>query len=397
MTRLAYVCADPGIPVFGTKGAAVHVREVVRALRRGEVHVELFATRTGGPPPRDLDDVAVHPLPVPTGGLADREASARAANAPLLDALSAAGPFDMVYERYSLWSWAGMAWARAGGAAGLLEVNAPLVDEQAHRRGLSDRAAAETVAARVLGEATAVVAVSGGVAEWARRRVGDPGAVHVVANAVDPTRFAAPARRGDAATFTVGFVGSLKPWHGVTTLVAALAHLVAADGTYRLRLVGDGPERARLEQAVQAAGISHATTFTGAVDPDDVPGQLALMDVATAPYPDTGEAYFSPLKITEYLAAGVPVVASAVPAVREAVTDGVDALLCAPGDPVALAAAIARLRAQPALRRTLADAGRRRIVAEDRTWDAVAKRILALGGGGMRPCATSLITSSQGA
>ncbi|MGI8875847.1 MAG: glycosyltransferase family 4 protein, partial [Egibacteraceae bacterium] len=162
MTRLAYVCADPGIPVFGTKGAAVHVREVVRALRRRGVHVELFATRTGGPPPPDLADVAVHPLPVPAGALADREAGARAANGPLVDALSAAGPFDIVYERYALWSWAGMAWARAGGAAGILEVNAPLVDEQAHHRGLSDRAAAEAVATRVLGDAAAVVAVSTG-------------------------------------------------------------------------------------------------------------------------------------------------------------------------------------------------------------------------------------------
>lgn len=396
MTRLAYVCADPGIPVFGTKGAAVHVREVVRALRRRGVDVELFATRTGGPPPHDLTDVTVHPLPVASGALADREASARAANGPLFDALSAAGPFDIVYERYSLWSWAGMAWARASGAAGLLEVNAPLVDEQAHHRGLSDRAAAEAVAARVLGDATAVVAVSNGVAAWARRRVTDPGAVHVIANAVDPARFAAPAHRGATSTFTVGFVGSLKPWHGVATLVAALAHLVAADGTYRLRLVGDGPERARLEQAVEAAGIGHATTFTGAVDPDDVPAQLALMDVATAPYPDTGEAYFSPLKLTEYLAAGVPVVASAVPAVRGAVTDGDDALLCPPGDPIALAAAIARLRAHPALRRALADAGRRRILAEDRTWDAVARRVLTLGGGGVRPRA-ALITSSRGA
>lgn len=386
MTLLAYVCADPGVPVFGTKGAAVHVREVVRALRRHGVHVELFATRTGGAPPPDLTDVAVHRLPAEqVGSPVNREVAARAANGPLHEALSAAGPFDVVYERYSLWSWAAMAWARERGAAGVLEVNAPLVDEQARHRGLTDRAAAEAVARRVMGDASAVVAVSPGVAEWARRRVTDPTAVHVVANAVDPARFAAtPAARGDASTFTVGFVGSLKPWHGVATLVAALARLVAADDTYRLRLVGDGPERLRLEQAVQAAGIGDATTFTGALDPDDIPGELAVMDVAAAPYPETGEAYFSPLKLTEYLAAGLPVVASAVPPVRGVVTDGVDALLCPPGDAVALAAAIARLRAQPALRRALGEAGRRRIVAEDRTWDAVAGRILSLAAADVR-------------
>jgi hypothetical protein len=52
--RIAYVCADPGVPVFGTKGASVHVQEVLRVLVRGGAEVELVCARTGGPPPADL-------------------------------------------------------------------------------------------------------------------------------------------------------------------------------------------------------------------------------------------------------------------------------------------------------------------------------------------------------
>lgn len=66
--RLAYVCADPGIPVFGAKGASIHVQEVIRAFRRQGLQVRLFAMRLGGEPPADLRDLPVHCLPEPPRG-----------------------------------------------------------------------------------------------------------------------------------------------------------------------------------------------------------------------------------------------------------------------------------------------------------------------------------------
>src|SRR5258705_550398 len=76
------------------------------------------------------------------------------------------GPFDLVYERYSLWSFAGMEYARAAKTKGLLEVNAPLIEEQAEHRGLVDRSGAERVAAQVLESASALLAVSEEVARY---------------------------------------------------------------------------------------------------------------------------------------------------------------------------------------------------------------------------------------
>ena len=101
--RIAYVCADAGIPVFGWKGSSLHVQEFIRALvKRGDC-VELFATRVEGERPADLERVGVHPLPaLPTNGRAVREQAALAANADLRAALEREAPFDLVYERYSL-------------------------------------------------------------------------------------------------------------------------------------------------------------------------------------------------------------------------------------------------------------------------------------------------------
>ena len=109
MMRIAYVCADSGVPVFGRKGCSVHVQEMIRAFRRsgGDVQVELFATAADGSPPAELDGLRVHRLPsvrADTPGLAAVEVLNRA----IAVALSGAGAFDLVYERYALWSAAAM-------------------------------------------------------------------------------------------------------------------------------------------------------------------------------------------------------------------------------------------------------------------------------------------------
>jgi glycosyltransferase involved in cell wall biosynthesis len=298
--RVAYVCADPGLPVFGRKGGSVHVQEVVRALRRQGHQVDLFATRQGGPAPIGLGDVAVHRLPeIGSGAPAEREARGRSANAGLACALDRAGAFDLVYERYSLWSRAGMECAERRGVPGIVEVNAPLIDEQASHRALVGHSEAEQTVRAVFAAATAVVAVSEPVAAWARGRTVDPTKVHVVANGVDSQRITPAPPRPPTATFTVGFLGTLKPWHGLEVLVDAVVLLVDADPSYRLLVVGDGPGADALAEHVEAVGITAATTMTGSVDPEDVPGYLHRMDVANAHYPALAGFYFSPLKLYE--------------------------------------------------------------------------------------------------
>lgn len=379
MSRVAYVSTDPGVPVFGRKGASVHVQAVVRELLRRGDEVHLLAARVDGDLPRGLDGVVLHHLPKIAGRGPDREVSAQEsarAAAGVLETLHAEAPLDLVYERYSLWSDAAMTWAEESGVPSVLEVNAPLVDEQATHRELHDRATAEAVAERAFAGAGSVVAVSEPVARWVSGRlpVGEAGHVHVVPNGVD-TRHVRPLPCPDGAPFTVGFVGTLKPWHGVEVLLDAFARL-ARTGDARLRIVGDGPMREDLAARAEALGVADQVDLVGAVAPESMPRELAGMDVAVAPYPDLPDFYFSPLKIYEYLAAGLPVVASDIGPVSDVLQRGHCGVLVRAGDERALAAALAGLRSDRGRRRELAECARS-VAVKEHDWGLVVDRVLA--------------------
>ena len=381
MRRVAYISADQGVPVFGRKGCSIHVQEVIRAFSRMGLEIDLFTARPEGTPPSGLENVVVHQLPAAAGSdPAAREQAALAANDVLQAVLQREGPFDMVYERYSLWSFAGVAYARAAHVPGLLEVNAPLIEEQAEHRGLVDRASARQVAKRVFGAADVLIAVSDAVKSYLQHYPAAAGRVHVIANGVNPNRFPldlAPSWLGPAGTFTVGFVGTLKPWHGLRPLAEAFALFHRANPKSCLLIVGDGPERERFQEDLAARGVREAAHFTGSLAPEEVPGLLASMDVGVAPYPSSQGFYFSPLKVYEYLAAGLPVVASRIGQLADLIEDEVNGLLCPPGDAVALAGALARLSRDPAWRKRLGQAARATVLRQH-TWDRVVERIVGL-------------------
>lgn len=382
MRRVAYVCADPGLPVFGTKGCSIHLRELVRAMSGLGAEVTVFARRLGDGDPRQLPGVRVVRLPsLPRGATLLRERAALAANASTQAALRAAGPFDLVVERYALWSYAGMEYARKSGVPGLLEVNAPLIEEQERYRELVDAAAARAASARAMNTATWLMPVSEELACHLRGSVPEPRKVVVVPNGVDPARFPRdlePSRPAGPGVFTVAFVGTLRPWHGVTTLVDAFALLRRCAPRSRLLVIGDGPERRSMVERLAACEALEAAELVGAVPHAEVPALLASADAAVAPYPTLENFYFSPLKLYEYMAARLPVVASDIGQLRELIRSGENGLLTPAGDARQLAGALAVLRADPQLRRRLGEAGRATIEA-GRTWSDVAGRVLALG------------------
>lgn len=378
MTRIAYVCADPGVPIFGRKGCSVHVQEVVRAFRRARADVEIFASRLGNEPPTDLVDISVNRFPLqPTDDLRERERRLAASNHAMAQALKRAAPFDLVYERFSLWSHAGMETACELGATGLLEVNAPLIDEQATYRGLLNRSEAERIARKTFAAASAIVAVSDEVARYLDQFVESHGRVTVIPNGVDVNRFhpdvPAVAQSGDQ--ITIGFVGTLKPWHGVSLLLRAFNEIHRTHPRSRLLIVGDGPERSALESETNMLRLRDAVDWTGAVDPEHVPGLVTSMDIAIAPYPRDDQFYFSPLKVYEYMAAGRAVVASGIGQILRVIEDGVNGIIVPPGNSEAMVSAMTRLASNEVLRCRLGWAARTTIV-KNHTWDTVAQKLL---------------------
>jgi glycosyltransferase involved in cell wall biosynthesis len=167
----------------------------------------------------------------------------------------------------------------------------------------------------------------------------------VIPNAVDVTRFALPANREDPPVILA--IGRLKEPKDFPTLARALALLDAA--SFSARIAGDGPDRPEVERLLPAGsrvlGERH-----------DIPELLATADVFVLPSRSEG----MPMSILEAMAAGVPVVASAVGGIPELVVDGETGLLVPAGDAEALAGALRRLLGDPALRRRFGDAGRAR-------------------------------------
>src|SRR5260370_38013183 len=216
------------------------------------------------------------------GDAAKRERADFAANADLLRAVERDGPFDLVYERYALFSVSGMEYARAIGVPRVLEVNAPLIEEQAQYRQLVDREGAESTARRAFKAASVLIAVSQEVAAYLDQYIEASGRVEVVANGVDTDEFLPRSAAARPDGYTVGFVGSLKPWHGLADLIEAFSRLRQLTGDVRLLIVGDGPERNRLDENLAARGVDGAVQLTGAVDRREVPAPLGSFVAAGA-------------------------------------------------------------------------------------------------------------------
>lgn len=177
----------------------------------------------------------------------------------------------------------------------------------------------------------------------------------------------------------VYYVGQLYPWKGVDTLVRAMAELPAAT----LKIIGSGVHEGGIDrdltrlQALSASlGISDRVHFEAFVPYRDVPGKLAEADVAVVPLPDVlmSRYFTSPLKLFDYMAAGVPIVASDLPAIREILRPDENGILVAPDDPAALAQGISRILSDRDLAGRLASQASRDVA--DYTWDARARRIV---------------------
>ena len=385
--RILFVHAAPGIPVGGAAGGAVHIREVVRAMARAGHEVLLVARRgarrEGEPLPELPCDLRVLPQGTLPGVLkrvpqVDETVYDHRMTRLLLREAEAFEP-TLVYERFSLFSLAGARTASDRGVPLVVEVNAPLLSERSRHEGLREGGFSGRRVESVLRAADGVVAVSPALREFLRQRGVAEDRIRIIPNGVDAQRFRPgleplePERRGEEG-LRIGFCGSLKPWHDLDTLLAAMVGRDVPRSS-SLLVVGEGPSGPSLRERATELGLADRVTWAGSRSEADVPRLLAGCDVVCVPSPADPDHYFSPLKLLEGMALGLPVVASDVGSVAQ-VCGGDDpaALLVPPEDPTALAAALARLADDPELRAALGAAGRAR--ARAHTWDHVVRASL---------------------
>ena len=378
--RLAYVCTDKGVPIYGRKGCSVHVQEMLRAFKNLGANITIFATRTEGDPPGDIKDMALVPLPVfQTFKNEISIGQCQKANDQLKDFLKQHGPFDFIYERNALWSYAAMEYAHDHSIPGLLEMNAPLIAEQANYRQLVNRQMAEVVVQRTYDAATTILAVSKEVGA-SLNSSSLKSKVIVVPNGVNQALYKTlktVENTEDHDFIIIGFVGSYKPWHGLANLVTVFSELYERYPQARLLIVGDGPKRAEITQQVRDLGLTEVVEMTGAVSPVDIPRYLQRMHISVAPYPENVKFYFSPLKVFEYMAAGCAVVASRVGQLEDIIEHEVDGLLFDPNDLNQMVEAIKRLIEDVAYRISLGQTARLKIL-DQYTWEKNAQKVCSI-------------------
>ena len=406
--RILYVCSDFGVPVYGHKGASIHLRAMARAFT--DIGHELRVLSPAIEREANLEFEVPVETPVSLGPHAEALAelrrvdrmlgrlesghTARVAqeirnllyNRALANATGALRDFraDFVYERYALFGFGGLDLARHLGIPHVLEVNAPLSLEQERARGLHLGDLARAIEHRLWTGSDALLVVSEELRAMAVEQGVAPERVHVLPNGVDAERFtpspqaAARVRTelGLGAGPVIGFVGSLKAWHGTDVLLRAFASILKRWTDARLLLVGDGPAAQDLRHEARELGIAAAVRSTGAIEHARVPDYLAAMDIAVAPYLPSDDFYFSPIKVYEYLAAGKPVVASRigqiVPLAEAGFVHPAEA-----GDVDGLARALNEVLAAPEAAALRATRGRDWVLRE-RTWTSNARRALEI-------------------
>jgi glycosyltransferase involved in cell wall biosynthesis len=359
----------------------IHVRAIVRAFQELGHEVEVIS------PPGSPVRAPKRAWRIDTGRLppAVYEALSLGYNVYGYRRLARAIPeqkSDLIYERYAPNALCGVLAGRRFGVPVLLEVNAPWHDQWPSGQAPHFGRLARRLERWICSNSTHTLAVTAAL----KRRLVEEGVparrVTVMHNAVDPLFFH-PKVSGEEVRrrhrlngcLVAGFVGWLRPWHGVEGLIDAIHASGLLERGLRLLIVGSGPALSDVRERIQKLGLRDRVVLTGPVAHEDVPAHIAALDIALQP---SATAFACPMKLLEYMAMGRCILAPDQPNIRELLRDGVSARLFAPGDRPALVRPLSELMDSPALRATLGRNAHRTVVERNLTWRTNAARAIDL-------------------
>jgi glycosyltransferase involved in cell wall biosynthesis len=371
--KILYAAIDQTVP--GTKGGSVHVAAVAEGLAALGHEVTALVTPGAGSP--NASTVRWVPMPPPL-----HSTHLRLARSGSIATLARGVRPDVIIERYHNFGGEAIRLAPALNAVSVLEVNAPVIDHAGSAKAFLDRALIvqpmRRWRERLCRLADVIVTPNPAIIPPAI----PPARIKVLEWGADTDRFQpgvvsqTPFVRPAVPTVAI-FSGAFRSWHGAIHLVEAI-EILRARGRADIGavFVGDGPELARVR--AKAGGID-AILFAGAVPHHRMPAVLASADIGVAPFDLGAHAplslgfYWSPLKIFEYMATGLPVVAPAVDRIPSLVDNGTEGILydlppAGRSHAEILADTLLRL-SDPAVRTPLGAAARARAV-RDYSWTA---------------------------
>jgi glycosyltransferase involved in cell wall biosynthesis len=373
--RILYAAIDQTVP--GTVGGSTHVAAVAEGIAALGHDVHVLASPGSAPFPvrPRLEWTAMSP---PLGAKALRWLRRSAV-------MRVAETFkpDVIIERYYNFGGEAIAAGRERGATTVLEVNAPVIDYPNSTKALVDKLLVFEPMRRwresLCASADLIVTPSASILP----RDTPPSKVLELEWGADTTRFH-PGAEGSApferrAPTVAVFAGAFRSWHGAIDLVKAMRQLEERGRRdIAAVLIGDGPERAAVQTA--AEGLETVACI-GAIPNADMPAALAAADIGVAPFdvrahrPLSLGFYWSPLKIFEYMASGLPVVAPAVDRIPRLVCHEREGILYDPARSGSLAGALERL-CDRSVRQRMSAAARERAV-QDFSWSAHCQTLVA--------------------
>lgn len=215
--------------------------------------------------------------------------------------------------------------------------------------------------------AEAIITVTPQMAKWCASDCGNTN-VHVVPNGANLEYFHPGARNPEAPSGPYAiFFGSFSPWQGIETMLKAVDSPHWPKGM-KLVLAGDGTEKAKVEAA---AAAGDKVIYLGVKAYRDLPGFVAPAAVGLCVKDDGGthaDTGWSPLKLYEMMATGIPVIVTDLPGQYEVVESVRAGLVIKPGDPEALAKAVASLMADPIESKAMGQRGYE-LVSKEHSWD----------------------------
>ena len=290
---------------------------------------------------------------------------------------------EFIYERYSCYHFGGVAAARCRGVPLLLEVNCTYAGDFP-RRVLTYPRIGRWIEDYALRGASGVAVVSEPLKCCVLKRKSPQSRVTVTPNAVNEkavrgylanrVRDEQRERLGLAGRIVIGFVGSLRRWHGVDRMIKLVPEVLRQVPEASFLIVGSGELEDSIRELHNDPDVRDRVVLTGGVPHSEVMGLVDALDIGLMPQ---SNAWGSPMKILEYMSLGKLTVAPRLAPIEALITHGEDGLLFDPSDEKAFLNAVLEACRDAAQRQRLGDAAQEKVLSSHR-WTDNARRCLEL-------------------